>query len=212
MQDLITVAVVEDNEYLRQALFQLINASNGFKCVGAWANAENLNLRVRCTHPMVVLMDIELKSPINGIEATKLLKTEFPEITVVIQTVFEDDETVFQAIQAGASGYLLKKVPIEKLMESLAEAAKGHTPITPCIARKLLNWLPKTLPMTQHLSAVALTDRQKEVLEGIVAGKNSKTLAEELFISSDTVRFHIKKIYEVLQVHSKYELIMMLKK
>jgi DNA-binding NarL/FixJ family response regulator len=212
MHDLITVAVVEANEHLRQALFQLINHSDGFKCVGAWANAENLNLRVRCTHPMVVLMDIELKSPINGIEATKRLKTEFPEIKVVIQTISEDDETVFQAIQAGASGYLLKKVPIEKWIESLAEAANGHTPITPCIARKIINWLPKTLPMTQQVAAVALTDRQKEVLDGIVAGKNCKTLADELFISSDTVRFHIKKIYEVLQVHSKYELIMMLKK
>ncbi len=212
MQDLITVAVVEDNEYLRQALFQLINASDGFKCVGAWANAENLNLRVRCTHPKVILMDIELKSPINGIEATKLLKAEFPEIKVVIQTISEDDETVFQSIQAGASSYLLKKVPMEKLMESLAEAAKGHTPITPCIARKIIDWLPKTLPMTQQLATIGLTDRQKEVVEGIVAGKNCKTLADELFISSDTVRFHIKKIYEILQVHSKYELIMMWKK
>ncbi len=212
MKTPITVAIVEDNAHLREALFELINDSDGYKCVGAWANAEDLILRIRCTHPQVVLMDIELQSRTNGIEATRQVKAAFPEINVLIQTIFEDDEKVFQSLQAGATGYILKNMPIEKLLESLSEAAQGHAPLTPCIAQKIISWLPKSLPVSKQSPSVStLSERQKEVLDGIIAGKNYKILANELFISADTVRFHIKKIYELLQVHSKYELIMKFK-
>jgi DNA-binding NarL/FixJ family response regulator len=209
----ITIAIVEDNENLRNGLVELINGSEGFKCVGAWPNAKDIVMRVRCTKPKVILMDIELNSEINGIEATLLLKEEFPDLNIVMQTVFEDNEKVFQAIQAGASGYLLKNIPSTKLLEGLADAANGNAAITPSIAFKIIGWLPKTLPIAKQKPSVnLLSDRQKEVLEGIIAGKGYKTIADELFISADTVRFHIKKIYELLQVHSKYELIMLFKK
>jgi DNA-binding NarL/FixJ family response regulator len=214
IQPPITIAIVEDNDNLRRGLVELVNCSEGFTCVGAWANAEDIVLRIRCTLPQVVLMDIDLNSRINGIEATLLLKAAFPDLNIVMQTVFEDSDLVFQAIQAGASGYLLKNTSPTKLLEGLADAAQGYAAITPSIAHKIIGWLPKTLPMTakQDPSVSLLSERQKDVLNGIIAGKNYKSIAEELCISGDTVRFHIKKIYELLHVHSKYELIMLFKK
>ncbi len=216
----ITVAIVEDNDRLRNGLVELINGSEGFACVGAWPNAEDIVLRIRCTLPKVVLMDIELNSRINGIEATRLLKEAFPDLNIVMQTVFEDDEKVFQSIQAGASSYLLKNTSPTRLLDGLADAANGYAAITPSIAHKIIHWLPKNLstpkqiasPNCPHASTISdLSERQKEILQGIMAGKGYKTIAEELFVSGDTVRFHIKKIYELLHVHSKYELIMKLK-
>jgi DNA-binding NarL/FixJ family response regulator len=213
IQTPITIAIVEDNDNLRNGLVELINGSEGFFCVGAWANAEDIILRIQCTHPQVVLMDIDLNSRINGIEATLLLKDEFPDLNIVMQTVFEDNDNVFQAIQAGASGYLLKNTAPQKLLDGLADAAQGYAAITPSIAHKIISWLPKTLPSTKEDPSVSvLSSRQKVVLNAVIAGKNYKTIAEELSVSGDTVRFHIKKIYELLHVHSKYELIMKFKK
>lgn len=209
----ITIAIVEDNNSLRNGLFELINGSEGFQCVGAWANAEDIVLRIRCTKPNVVLMDIELNSRINGIEAAMLLKEAFPNVNIVMQTVFEDEEKVFKSIQAGASGYLLKNTTPEKLLEGLEDAAAGNAAITPSIALKILAWLSKNLPAAPQTPSVThLSDRQRQILESVVAGKNYKTIAQELFITIDTVRFHIKKIFDLLQVHSRAELILMFKK
>jgi DNA-binding NarL/FixJ family response regulator len=213
MKQPITIAIVEDNAQLRLGLVDLINGTEGFKCVGAWDTAKDIVLRIRCTQPMVILMDIELHNSINGIEATLLLKEEFPDLNIVMHTIFEDNDKVFQSLQAGASGYLLKTATPEKLLEGLTDAANGQAAITPSIAYKIIHWLPKTMPLEKQKPSInILSDRQKDVLEGIVAGKGYKTIAEELFISADTVRFHIKKIYELLQVHSKYELIMLFRK
>jgi DNA-binding NarL/FixJ family response regulator len=213
VQTPITIAIIEDNDRLRNGLVELINCSEGFHCVGAWSNAEDIVLRIRCTLPKVVLMDIDLNSRINGIEATMILKDAFPELNIVMQTVFEDNEIIFQALQAGASGYLLKNTPPQKLLDGLADAAQGYAAITPSIAHKIIGWLPKTLPSNKQDPSVSLlSERQKRVLDAVIAGKNYKTIADELGITGDTVRFHIKKIYELLRVHSKYELIMMFKK
>ena len=115
----IKIAIVEDNKNLIDGLQQLINGTLGFTCVGAWVDATDILLRVRCAQPTVILMDIDIPGKINGIEATRLIKAEFPDILVVMQTVFDEDDKVFQSIKAGASGYLLKNTPPSRLLEAL---------------------------------------------------------------------------------------------
>jgi DNA-binding NarL/FixJ family response regulator len=209
----IKIAIVEYDVSARRKLSDLINAHLGFDCVGAWENAADIGLRIKCTKPHVLLMDIELKGKMNGIQATISLKEEFSDLKIVIHTSCEENEQVFQAIQAGATGYLLKNTPPAKLLEGLEDAANGNAALTPSIAHKIITWLPKMIaPPKNSPSVSALSERQKEVMSGIIDGKGYKAIAEELYISGDTVRFHIKNIYELLHVHSKYELIMKYRK
>jgi DNA-binding NarL/FixJ family response regulator len=204
----IKVAIVEDNHYLREGLMQLINGTQGFKCVGAFPDATDIAHNIRRSEPQVILMDIDIPSKMNGIEATFQLKELFPAIFIIIQTVFEDKTKIFQAIKSGASGYLLKNTPPAKLLEAIQDVVAGGSPMTPSIAYKALEMFrqadissPQTAP-----SLSQLTERQKEILEGIVKGKSYKLIAEELFITVDTVKFHVKNIYEILQIHSRHEL------
>ena len=134
----IKVALVEDNHYLREGLVQLINGTSGFKCVGAFPDASDIVHHIRCAAPHVVLMDIDLSSKINGIEATFLIKEALPDVFVLIQTVFEDKTKIFQAIKAGASGYLVKNTPPAKLLEAIQDVVAGGSPMTPSIAYKAL--------------------------------------------------------------------------
>jgi DNA-binding NarL/FixJ family response regulator len=134
----IKIAIVEDNKHLLEGLQQLINNSDGFTCVGAWLDATDILLRVKCAQPAVVLMDIDIPGKINGIEATRLIKAEFPDTLVVMQTVFDEDDKIFQSIKAGASGYLLKNTPPRQLLESLQELVSGGAPMSPKIAHRTL--------------------------------------------------------------------------
>jgi DNA-binding NarL/FixJ family response regulator len=207
--NLIKIAIVEDNHYLREGLTQLINGTQGFKCVGAFVDATDIVHHIRRTAPEVVLMDIDLPSKMNGIEATFQIKEHFPTIFTIIQTVFEDKSKIFQAIKAGASGYLLKSTPPAKLLEAIQDVMAGGSPMTPTIAYKALEMFRQAdipSPYNTHASLDQLTDRQKEILNSIVRGKSYKMIAEELFISVDTVKFHVKNIYEILQIHSRHEL------
>jgi DNA-binding NarL/FixJ family response regulator len=204
----IKVAIVEDNHYLREGLMQLINGTQGFKCVGAFPDASDIVHNIRRTEPEVILMDIDIPSKMDGIEATFQLKEVFPDIFIIIQTVFEDKTKIFQAIKSGASGYLLKNTPPAKLLEAIQDVVAGGSPMTPSIAYKALEMFrqadiasPQTAP-----SLSLLTERQKEILEGIVKGKSYKMIADESFITVDTVKFHVKNIYEILQIHSRHEL------
>jgi DNA-binding NarL/FixJ family response regulator len=219
----IRVAIVEDNHYLREGLIQLINGTQGYKCVGAFADATDILHNIKRVEPQVILMDIDLPSKMDGVDATFQIKETFPAIFIIIQTVFEDKTKIFQAIKAGASGYLLKNTPPAKLLEAIQDVVSGGSPMTPSIAYKALEMFRQAnIPTPQDkklhspkgvLGTVSqLTERQNQILESIVKGKSYKMIAEEFFISVDTVKFHVKNIYEIMQVHSRFELINQFKK
>ena len=172
----IKIVIFEDNLYLREGLVKLLNTQEGFKCVGDFVDASDVLNNVRSTKPDVILMDIDLSSKINGIEATFLIKEQFPEIKILIQTVFDDSEKIFQAVRVGASGYLLKNAPPTKLIEAIRDVVSGGAPMTPTIAYKVLEVFRKKnieLP-TNHVSIAQLTERQKEILECLVQGRSYK--------------------------------------
>jgi DNA-binding NarL/FixJ family response regulator len=204
----IKVAVVEDNAYLRDGLMQLINGTKGFKCVGAFADANDIVHHIGRVDPHVILMDIDLPSKMNGVEATFQIKEVFPDVLIIIQTVFDDKTKIFQAIKAGASGYLLKTTPPSKLLEAIEDVVAGGSPMTPSIAFKALEMFREATLSSPYLnpSVSGLTERQKAILERIVKGNSYKMIAEELFISVDTVKFHVKNIYTILHVNSRHEL------
>jgi DNA-binding NarL/FixJ family response regulator len=206
MTNNITVALFEDNYLLRDGYFQLINGTPGFVCVGAYDSAADLIFKIKHSNPAVVLMDIDLPG-IDGIEATILIKENFPHIHIVMQTVFEDDDKLFRAIQAGAEGYILKKTPPAKILEAIAEVFGGGAPMTPSIAARTLQLFRSGLKPFPDRAETKLNDRQKEILESIVKGLSYRLIAEKYFISIETVRYHVKNIYEILQVHSRFELI-----
>jgi DNA-binding NarL/FixJ family response regulator len=203
------IALVEDNYALREGLTQLLNGTPGFVCVGAFADAADLIHKIQRCAPHVVIMDIELPGHCDGIEATLQLKERFPEVFVLVQTVFDDKDKIFRAIRAGASGYLLKSIPPARLLEAIQEVVAGGAPMSPAIAFKTLEMFrqaPLPDPATAPGPQFDLTPRQQEILEAIVGGKSYRRIAEEHFISVDTVKFHVKNIYELLQVSSRYAL------
>jgi DNA-binding NarL/FixJ family response regulator len=204
----IKVAIVEDNVHLRDGLTQLINGTKGFKCVGAFGDANDIVHHIGQVEPHVILMDIDLPSKMNGVEATFHIKAAFPDILIIIQTVFDDKTKIFQAIKAGASGYLLKTTSPSKLLEAIEDVVAGGSPMTPSIAFKALEMFREATASTPYLtpSMSELTERQKAILERIVRGNSYKMIAEELFISVDTVKFHVKNIYIILHVNSRHEL------
>ena len=202
----IRVAIFEDNYLLRDSYYQLINGTPGFACVGAYDNASDLLFKLNRSVPDVVLMDIDMPG-ISGVEAVQMIKKDFPAIHVVMQTVFEDDEKIFQSIQSGAEGYILKKTPPSKILDAISEVYNGGAPMTPSIASKTLALFRKGVKALPDKKEAQLNERQKEILECIVNGMSYKLIAEKLFISVDTVRYHVKNIYEILQVHSRFELL-----
>ncbi len=202
----IKVALFEDNPLLRDSLFQLINGSEGFICTGAFSDCSDLMRKVESAHPDVILMDIDLPG-MNGIEAVGKINQTHPEIMVIMQTVFNDNERIFQSITAGASGYLLKNTSPVRILESIREAATGGAPMTPSIAHKILEVFRSKKPALPTKDQSQLNERQQEILDCIFNGMSYKLIAEKLFISVDTVRYHVKNIYEILHVHSRDELI-----
>lgn len=174
-------------------------------CVGAYPDASNLDFKIEKGEPDVVLMDIDLPG-INGIEATRKIKNNFPAVQVLIQSVFAEDEKVFEAICAGASGYLLKNTAPIKLLEALQEVHDGGSPMSASIARKVLSAFQKE-KSKNILTDFNLTDREIQVLEFMVQGMSYKMIADACSITLDGVRFHARNIYEKLHVHSKSEAI-----
>lgn len=199
----IRVAIFDDNTQLRESLFNLIDASEGFFCVGAFANCEHVIQNVRDTKPDVVLMDIEMPG-VSGIDAVILIKEKFPELKILMQTIFEDDDKVFQSICNGAEGYILKNTAPEEILSSLREIYEGGAPMTPAIATKVLRMFKTNLRITKDES-FQLSLREKEILKCLVEGMSYKLIADACFISIETVSGHIKNIYKKLQVHSKSE-------
>ena len=199
----IRVVIFEDNFLLRESLFQLVNGTAGLICAGAFANCENLIFNVGKTSPDVVLMDIMMPGK-TGIEGVLILHDQFPQIKVIMQTVVDDEDKIFASICNGASGYLLKNTPPATLLHSIMEVFEGGAPMTPIIAKKVLEKFRKqsgpALKDSNNLS-----NRENEILECLVEGMSYKMIAAARNISIDTVRFHIRNIYDKLHVNSKSE-------
>lgn len=194
------VLVFEDNDAYRDSLVTLLVLKPGFECVGAFPNCEQAVEKVSLLQPDVVLMDVDMPK-VNGIEGLTALRNHFPQLKILMQTVFEDDEKVFACICAGADGYLLKKASPADLLTGIEDVMQGGAPMTPSIARKVLKLA--SLQASPHpLIEFNLSDREKEVLALLVKGLSYKMVGEKLFISPSTVNSHIRKIYEKLQVHS----------
>ena len=199
----IRVAIFDDNKNLLDSLYQLINGSSGFECVGAFPNCNELLSDMKKANPDVVLMDIEMPG-MTGIEAARLIKEKYPEVRILMETIFEEDDKVFASICNGAEGYILKNTPPSLILEAIREVYEGGAPMTPSIASKVLKMFRShTSPIKNDSSN--LTTREKEILSCLVDGMSYKLIADKCFISIDTVGGHIKNIYEKLQVHSKGE-------
>jgi len=199
----IRVAIFDDNTQLRESLFDLVDASEGFICVGAFPNCENVLQNVKDTKPDVILMDIEMPV-VSGIDAVILIKERFPDVKILMQTIFEDDEKVFQSICNGAEGYILKNTAPGEILLSLKEIYEGGAPMTPAIATKVLRMFKNNLSAKKDES-FNLSIREKEILKHLVEGLSYKMIADACFISLETVSGHMKNIYKKLQVHSKGE-------
>lgn len=198
----IKVVIFEDNNNLREGLFQLINGSQGFSCVGAYANCDHLLKNISEDKPDVVLMDIQMPG-INGIEGVKIIKENFPSVKVLMETIFEDDDKVFASICYGAEGYILKNTAPVEILEAIKEIYDGGSPMTPSVANRVL----KMIRAKHHEipDSFDLTKRETEILSCLVKGMSYKMVADVCTISIDTVNMHVKNIYKKLQVHSKSE-------
>ncbi|HYV91629.1 MAG TPA: response regulator transcription factor [Chitinophagales bacterium] len=197
----IKVIIYEDNDDLRDSLSQTLEEAKGLELLTAFPNCEFVKEHVEVYKPDVVLMDIDMPV-VNGLQGVKIISQNFPALPVIMLTVFEDDKNIFEAICNGATGYLLKKSSPEKIIDSIKEVINGGAPMTASVARRVLSFFPRssTKDETNHLSA-----REMEILSWLVKGNSYKMIANELSISIDTVRSHIKKIYEKLHVNSATE-------
>jgi len=197
---MIKVAIVEDNNTLRSSLEHLFNQTEGMKCVISLNNLMNVVSEFSKSQPDMVLMDIGLPN-ISGIEGVRTVKSNFPDIQVMMFTVFEDDDKIFDAIRAGASGYLLKKTPPEEIIDAIRLLAEGGAPMSASIARKVIQSFQEQ-PATP-LEEYQLTAREKEILYSLVDGLSYKKIADKYFVSISTIRTHICNIYQKLHVNSK---------
>lgn len=197
----IKVSIVEDNAHFRNTLANVINRSEGFKCVGQYGSAEEALEEIPKNVPDVVIMDINLPG-MNGVECVAKLKKLCPNTQIMMLTVYEDTDNIFNALKAGATGYLLKRTTKDELLEAIRDIYRGGSPMTTNIARKVVQSFQKmeTSSPTESLSA-----REQEVLEYLAKGFLYKEIADKLGISYETVRTHIRRIYEKLQVRSRTE-------
>jgi DNA-binding NarL/FixJ family response regulator len=198
---MIKVMIYEDNKGRQEALELLLAHTADMECVGIFENCEYVVKNVSETKPDVVLMDIDMPK-VNGIEGLKLIRRHAPGVLIIMQTVFENDEKIFAAIRAGAHGYFLKKTPSQKLIEGIREVLDGGAPMTPAVARKVLEMYHEQPSKTEKFS---LSERELEILSMLVKGMSYKMIADAANISWHTVNGHFKKIYEKLHVHSATE-------
>jgi len=198
----IKVAIVEDLRDVREGLSVLINGSPGFRCVATFRTMEEALGRVGDELPDVVLTDIGLPG-MSGIEGIGILKVRYPDLLIVALTIYDDEKGIFQALCAGASGYLLKNMPPARLLESLKEVATGGAPMSPEVARQVVKLFREFRPPER--AEYRLTSQETQLLKLLVDGHSYKTAAAELGITVRTVAFHLQNVYQKLQVHSKSE-------
>jgi len=194
----IRVAVYDDSRERRESLSYLIGMFDTLECVGTYNDCSHVLDDIKESRPDVVLMDIEMPN-VNGIEGVKKIKKAFPEVVILMQTVFEDDENLFESIKAGAAGYLLKKTNPEKIIEAILEVVDGGAPMTPSIASRVLKYFQNSTSTTNNY---ALTEKERKILSLLVDGLSYKMIAVRENISFHTVNSHVRKIYEKLHVHS----------
>jgi DNA-binding NarL/FixJ family response regulator len=202
------IALFDDNKNIRESITLLLKTEPSFEVVGSFSHVLDCIDDVKSCNPSVVLMDIEMPG-MTGIEAVGIIKKELPHVQILMQTVFEDDDRVFDSICAGASGYILKNHLNTKLIDSIKELQFGGSPMSPSIARKVLNKMQSVSRAIKQEEApdYRLTAREKEVLSCLVNGLSYKMIASDLNISYETVRSHVKKIYEKLHVASLTEVV-----
>jgi DNA-binding NarL/FixJ family response regulator len=198
----VKVAIIEDLRPIREGLGMLIDMTDGYRCTGRYGSVEEALAGISRDVPDVVLSDIGLPG-MSGIEGIRILKERYPRLLVLMLSVYDDDERIFDALCAGATGYLLKKTPPARLIESLKEVVAGGAPMSPEVARRVITLFRDFRPPQR--ADYDLTPHETRLLKLLVEGHNYKTAAFELNVSVNTVSFHLKKIYEKLQVHSKSE-------
>lgn len=198
MQDIIHVAIVEDDDEIRQTLALIINGTPGYHCKHTFVDGESAIKELPHLYVNVVLMDIELPG-ISGIKSIAQIKPQLPNIDFIMLTIKQDDESIFNSLCAGASGYLMKDTPPSELLKSITEVFKGGSPMSSNIARKVIQSFQQTTPPSP------LSDRETEILQLLCDGMNYRSIAEKLFISAHTVKSHIKNIYRKLHVTSRAE-------
>jgi DNA-binding NarL/FixJ family response regulator len=210
----ISVCIVDDNQDIRSALEQIIQMSENCLLLGSFATAEDAIQKIPVLKPNVVLMDINLDEGDNGIDIVRKLKPENPEILFMMCTVYEEDEKIYEALTAGASGYILKKTAPVKLLEAIKELYEGGAPMSSLIARKVVAAFRQHRPAealvpAENTTAAGnirmLSSREKEILELLAKGMVYKEIAAQLFISAETVRKHVYHIYEKLHVNNRVE-------
>lgn len=207
----ISICIVDDNKDIRSALEQIILMSDGYQLLGSFGSAEEAMQQIPLLSPDIVLMDINLGEGESGIDCVRQLKAEHPEILFMMCTVYEDDEKIFEALTAGASGYILKKTAPHKLLEAIRELQEGGAPMSSQIARKVVSAFMHNKPVEKETADTSslnvLSNREKEILELLARGMLYKEIAASLFISQETVRKHVYHIYEKLHVNNRVEAI-----
>ena len=198
----VRVVIIEDVTEVRESLATLIESTCDFDCAGSYRTMEEALQHIASARPDVILTDIGLPG-MNGVEGTRILRDRFPDVPILALTVYDDDDSVFNAICAGASGYLLKNTAPARLIESLKEVVAGGAPMSPDVARRVVSLFRQFRPAAR--ASYQLTPQETELLKLMVEGHHYKTAAAVMGISTHTVSFHLKNIYEKLQVHSKTE-------
>ena len=197
------IVIFDDNIKRRESLEMLIDLSDDMICVGSFPDCSNVLNNIDKSEPDLVLMDIDMPN-VNGIEGVTIIRTKYPNLKILMQTVFEDDEKLFACIRAGADGYILKKTQPLELLDAINEALEGGTPMTPSIARQVLRFVGST-ENKQKSEDFKLTARETEILSLLVQGLSYKMIASRCFVSLPTVNSHVQHIYEKLQVNSAVE-------
>jgi DNA-binding NarL/FixJ family response regulator len=201
---MINVMIIEDNNTIREGLSALISGTPGYNCIGTFDRCETFLEKLKESTPDVVLMDIGLPG-ISGIEGVKRAIKINPDLNILMLTVYLENSVVFDALCAGACGYLVKKTPPSRLLEAIKEAYDGGSPMSAQIARKVISVFHHNSNLANIQSEYDLSQREKEVLAALAEGNNYQGIADSLFISIDTVRHHIRNIYKKLHVHSQSE-------
>ncbi len=202
--DIKNILIIEDNKFIRSGWEIALQKENDFQIFGSYASCEDAFKDEAIGAVNLVLMDIGLPG-ISGIEGVKYLKEKFPKMVIVMCTVHEDDEKIFDALCAGAVGYLLKKTKPEELISSLRDAFDGGSPMTPSVARKVISSFQKKPLKSFNGETIGLSEREEQILSLMAKGKSYSEIANEIFLSLDGVTYHIRHIYEKLHVHSRAE-------
>lgn len=200
--DSVRVAIVEDQPDIREGLAALIGGTPGFQCTASFHSMEEALASIHQRQPHVALIDLGLPG-MSGIDGIRALKLRFPQLLVLVLTVYDDDERIFDAMCAGACGYLLKKTAPARLLESIREVVEGGAPMSPEVARRVIDLFREIRPPTR--AEYHLTPHEMRLLKLLVDGHNYKSAAAELHVSVNTISFHMRRVYEKLQVHSKSE-------